>query len=156
MSGLETASELIALFGDASRDVADRLRDRLTATAKGLRRFIEGLELRAHTAHRFQQRRLELVDMEGRRKLIREAANHGDILDAVCRALVVLELEQADVAIAEAHRECDNAHDLAWPRFEPLVLARISDDHCLAGLQRQASEARAQDWLRLRRREKTK
>src|SRR5689334_20211335 len=103
MRRLETTPELIAFLGDAARDVPNRLCDRLAAPAKRLCGLIERLELRAHAAHCFEERSLELVDMQCRRELIREAANHRDVLHAIRGALVMLQLEQSDVAVAEAH-----------------------------------------------------
>ena len=99
----------------------------------------ERLELGAHAPHRFEERRLQLVDVQRRRQLIGKAANHRDILDVVRGALVVLELEQSYVAVAESHRQYDDTQHFARPRLEPLVLAGVGDDHRLPRLQTRAA-----------------
>src|SRR6185312_5411219 len=103
MCRLEAAAQLLALLDDAAGDVGDRLRDGLAAAAQRLRRLVERLELRAHASHRLQQGRLQLIDVERRRELIGEAPDHRDVLDAVRGPLVMLQLEETDVAIAESH-----------------------------------------------------
>ena len=69
---------------------------------------------------------------------------------------MVLELEQADVAVAEPHRQYDNAHDIAGARLETAILSGVGNDHRLPGLERQATHSHADFGRLLRRREKAK
>ena len=115
MSRFEAAPELVALLGDTARDVADRLRHRFAAASQRLRRYVQRLELRADAPHRLEEWRLQFIDVQRRRELIREAPNRRHVLDAIGGAFVVLELEQTDVAVAEAHWKDNDAHHFARP-----------------------------------------
>ena len=92
--------------------------------------------------------------MKRRRQLVGETTDHRDVLDGVGGAFMVLQLEQPNVAVAEAHRQYDDAEDVARARLEPPILSRIGYDHCLPGLEGQPSQSHSKLGWRMRGREK--
>ena len=129
---LERAADLLALLGDAARDVADGARHRLAAPAQRARRVGERVELLAHPIHRFQQRAAQIVDVQRGGELIREAADQRHLLRRVRVRLVVLQLEDAHRALAEPQRDHDHAAGERASGEHARVAQRVGDEDDVA------------------------
>ena len=101
---IESALELLGLLGDRTSDLARGPCHRFTTRAQRARGERERLELAREPVHSRKQRVAQVEDVDRRGELVGDAADQRRFLGAVRAPLVHIELEHADLPVAELQR----------------------------------------------------